>query len=192
MKRLVGVVLSIFVLCVVFTTPASATNPTEVSGRWTDSAYGAPPQMDPCGLNCLVTAPMWHDWGDGSFRGRDESDWRIMGHGPCATTKPNCCHANLNATGTFTGDLCLGEWAGDVCQGEMYSGSFDFVLQWQVTNPDPDDWTVDTFTGKLVILQGYDGFQGLHGVLEQWGRTGPHAKGGRVEYAGQVHFDPQP
>jgi len=100
--------------------------------------------------------------------------------------------ANLTATGTFTGDLCLGTWNGEECQGEVYSGSFDFRLQWHLTNPNPDDWTVDTFTGDLVILQGYDGFEGLHGVLEQWGRTGPRLKGGRVEYAGQVHFDPQP
>ena len=193
MKRLVRVVLIILVLTLVVTVPAAASKPTEVSGRWTDSAYTRPPEFNPNGpSNCSVTVGFWHEWGDGSFRGTSVSEWRIFAHGPCATSRPGMDPANLTATGTFAGDLCLGQWNGDVCQGEKYSGSFDFRPQWHLTNPNPDDWSVDTFTGSLVILQGYDGFEGLHGVLEQWGRTGPKARGGRVEYAGQVHFDPQP
>ena len=78
-------------------------------------------------------------------------------------------------------DTSMCEWEGDVCVGEMYSGSFDFTLQWHLTDPDPNP-EVDTFTGNLVILQGYDGFEGLHGVLEQWGRTGPTVVGGRVAW----------
>jgi hypothetical protein len=66
--------------------------------------------------------------------------------------------------------------------------SFDFDFEWHLTDPDPDP-EVDTFQGTLVILQGYDEFEGLHGVLELWGRTGP---GGVVAYEGRVHVDPQP
>ena len=190
MKRIVRVLLMISVLVLVFTVPVAATPPTDVSGKWIDSAYASPPQCEEHGLGGVVTAPMWHIWGDGSFRGRSESEWRITGLGTpespmtCTTTKPNCCHALLHATGTFTGDLLLG--------GKVYSGSFDFRLDWQVTDPCPPPCTEDTFKGKLVILQGYGGLAGLHGVLDCWGRTGPAARGGRVSYAGQVHFDPQP
>jgi hypothetical protein len=188
MNRLTRVVLLTLVLALVLAAPAAATTPADVSGKWTDGAYSSPPQCEEHGIGGVVTAPMWHVWDDGSFRGRSESEWRITGHGTpdspmtCTTTKPNCCHALLHATGTFTGDLLLG--------GEVYSGSFDFRLDWQVINPEPDDLTVDTFKGKLVILKGYGGLAGLHGVLDCWGRTGPTARGGRVSYAGQVHIDP--
>jgi len=188
MKRIVRVALLILALILVLAAPAAATRPTDVSGKWTDSAYDKPPKCEEHGIGAVVTAPMWHTWGEGSFLGRSESEWRITGIGTpespmtCAGTRPNCCPAHLHATGTFTGDLLLG--------GEVYSGSFDFRLDWDVINPEPDDWTVDTFRGKLVILKGYGGLAGLHGVLDCWGRTGPAPRGGRVEYAGQIHLDP--
>jgi len=194
MKRLVGVVLCISVLTLVLAVPAAATKPTEVSGRWTNGGSIIPPKpkFEPRGGNCLVTIRFWHEWVDGSFRGRDETDFRIMAHGPCETCAPNVDRAKLKGTGTFEGDLCLGVWEDADCLGEMYSGSFDFVFEWQLTDPDPDPEGGDTFTGNLVILQGYDGFGDLRGVLEQWGRTGPTLVGGRVAYRGRVHVDPQP
>jgi hypothetical protein len=185
MKRLVRVVLCVLVLALVLAAPAAATAPTDVSGTWTGK-YTIPPQpTNPCVPNCHLVATMTHIWADGNFQGTSESEWHIFGQGPCGDSKPNCCHALLKATGTFVGSLEL--------DGQVYAGSFDYRLQWQVIHPDPDQtggW--DTFVGKLVILRGYDGLEGLHGVLEQWGRTGPTAKGGRVTYAGQVHLDPQP
>jgi hypothetical protein len=186
MKRLVRVVLLILVLTLVLAAPAAATRPTEVSGKWTDSAYKIPPPP-PCEQRgpdtVTVTAPMWHTWGDGSFRGRSDSDWVITARDTtCATTLPNASPAKLHATGTFVGDLLLG--------GEVYSGSFDFSLEWRVTDPCPAPCTKDAMSGKLVILKGYGGLAGLHGVLDCWGRTGPKARGGRVDYAGQVHLDP--
>jgi hypothetical protein len=197
MRRLLRVVVWILVLTLVVTVPAAATKPVEVSGKWTNSAYDGLLQCKQHVVSVVVTAPMWHEWDDGGFRGRSESDWRIVGHGtpesPAdCTSKPNSVYALLHATGTFAGDLCLGTWDGDVCQGEKHTGSFDFRLQWQVTDPCPAPCDEDTMSGKLVILKGYDGLAGLHGVLECWGRTGPKAVGGRVSYAGQVHFDPQP
>ena len=188
MKRLVGVVLCISVLTLALAVPAAAARPTEVSGRWTDGRPIVPPVpvYAPRGGNCLVTIRFWHEWGDGSFRGRDETDFRILAHGPCETSEPNVDRAKLKGTGTFEGDLCLGEWEDADCLGEMYSGSFDFDFEWHLTDPDPDP-EVDTFQGTLVILQGYDEFEGLHGVLELWGRTGP---GGVVAYEGRVHVDP--
>jgi hypothetical protein len=190
MKRLVGVVLWISILTLVLAAPAAAARPTEVSGRWTDGRPIPPvPPYEPRGdNNCLVNIRFWHEWGEGSFRGRDETDFRIMAHGPCETSAPNVDRAKLKGTGTFEGDLCLGAWEGTDCLGEMYSGSFDFDFEWHLANPDPDP-SVDTFAGTLVILRGHDGFAGLHGVLEMWGRTGP---GGVVDYSGRVHVDPQP
>ena len=87
--------------------------------------------------------------------------------------------AKLMGTGTFEGDLCLGEWEDTNCLGEMYSGSFDFDFEWQLSDPDPDP-SVDTFTGKLVILQGYGGKIGgrwLLGQAESVGRTQKGATG---------------
>jgi hypothetical protein len=188
MKKLVGLLLVIPVMTLVFAVPTAATKPIDVSGRWADGAPIIPPApaYEPRGDNCLVTVSFWHEWGDGNFRGRDETDFRILVHGPCETSVPNLDRAKLKGTGTFEGNLCLGEWENTDCFGEMYSGSFDF--EWHLTDPNPDP-TVDTFTGKLVVLQGHDGLENLHGVLEMWGRTGP---GGVVAYSGQVHIDPQP
>jgi hypothetical protein len=185
MKRLVGVVLLISVLTLVLAIPAAATKPTEVNGRWTAGPPPIePPQREPRGKNCLITMRYGHEWVEGSFLGKDEADLRIMMHGPCEEEAPNVFRENLKWKGTFTGDLCLdGAWEGAACSGEMYSGRFDFTEQWQVT-PDPDP-EAETAKGKLVILQGYDGFAGLHGVLELWGRAGEW-----VEYGGQVHVDP--
>jgi hypothetical protein len=186
MKRLVGVILVVSVLILVLAIPATATRPTEVSGKWTAGSRIGPPQVEPRGKNCLITLKYWHEWGIGSFRGEDEIDLRIMEHGPCEDSAPNVFRENLKGTGTFEGDLCLsGVWEGTACSGEGYSGSFDFTLQWQVT-PDPDP-EADTFKGNIVILQGYDGFQDLHGVLECWGRVGA---GGGTAYKGRVHVDP--
>ena len=183
MKEFARVALTMAVLALVLATPAAATQPTAVGGKWTDSRYSSPPGCVQHGPNLVVTAPMWHEWGDGSFDGTSVSYWRITGQGSeCATTVPNSAHALLHATGTFTGDLLLG--------GEVYSGSFGYRLDWQVINPCAPPCDEDTFVGKLVILRGYDGLAGLHGVLDCWGRTGPKARGGRVTYAGQVHLDP--
>jgi len=93
------VVLIILVLTLVVTVPAAASKPTEVSGRWTDSAYTRPPEFNPNGpSNCSVTVGFWHEWGDGSFRGTSVSEWRIFAHGPCATSRPGMDPANLTAT----------------------------------------------------------------------------------------------
>jgi hypothetical protein len=156
-----------------------------VSGEFAGGHSLGPPELEPRGGNCLITISYWHDWGSGSFRGEDEVDFRIVQHGPCEAGA-NEYRENIKGTGAFIGDLCLGGvWDDDCGSGEVYSGSFDFALQWQVTpNPDPD---AATMKGTLVILQGYDGFEDLHGVLEFSGRVG---REGWAAYSGQVHVDP--
>jgi hypothetical protein len=186
MKRIVGGIGLILVLTLALAIPAGATKPTAVSGAMTDAHRVGPPQVEPRGGNCLLTMGYWHKWGLGSFRGEDEVDFRIMAHGRCEDVLPNLYRENLKGMGTYVGDLCLGgEWEEGVCSGEMYSGSFDFTLQWQTTpNPDP---TAPTTKGTIVILQGYEGFEGLQGVLDFSGRVG---SGGWSVYEGQVHVEP--
>ncbi|MBN1400199.1 MAG: hypothetical protein JXA74_05140 [Anaerolineae bacterium] len=192
MRRLGKVVLLITVLILVLAVPAAATKPAEVSGKWGTSKYTVTPPL-PCKQRgpgtIVINVPMEHDWGNGSFQGKSSSDWVIIGRETtCDTSVPGASPANLRATGTFVGDLYLGAM--------KYSGSFDFRLEWRITHVCP--WgveeceNVDTFAGKLEILRGYGGLAGLHGVLEQWGRTGPTGRWGYVFYKGQVHIDPQP
>jgi hypothetical protein len=73
---------------------------------------------------------------------------------------------------------------GECVGGAAYSGRFDFTGQWRITPaPEPEP----TMVGRFVILQGYNGFTGLHGVIEFLGRAGSD---GWAEYSGSVHIDP--
>jgi hypothetical protein len=186
MKKGLGTLLISLTLILILGVPSAATAPTEVSGQMVAAAPVIPPlpEQESHGDNCVITMRFWHAW-DGSFRGEDTADVRIVEHGSCDQSGPNKHRENIKWRGTFTGELCLGgTWEDSACiGGELYSGSFDFVGQWQVT-PAPEP----TFTGNFVILQGYDGFANLHGVLEFWGRVG--TVDGWGKYAGQVHVDP--
>jgi len=191
MNRMARVVLLVLALALMLAMPVAATPPTDVSGKWGTSKYTVTPPL-PCEQRgpdtIVINVPMEHDWGSGSFQGKSLSDWVITGRETtCETSLPGASPAHLRARGTFVGDLYLG--------GRKYSGSFDFHLEWRITNicswGVPGCENVDTFVGKLQILRGYGGLAGLHGVLEQWGRTGPTGRWGYVFYKGQVHIDPQ-
>jgi hypothetical protein len=188
MKKHLGMLWILLALVVLITVPAAAAKPTTVSGEMIAFGPIIPPfpQQETRGDNCIITLRFWREWG-GSFRGKDASDVRIIVHAPCDEGGPNLHRENIKWRGTYTGDLCLGgTWEENDCVGgELYSGSFDFVGQQQVTPaPAPEQ----TFKAKFVILQGYDGFAGLHGVLDFWGRAG--TIDGWGAYEGQVHVDP--
>jgi hypothetical protein len=182
MKKLLITVLCVCALMAALVPPVSADGPTTVSGSFVNSGWIDPPQPTPSGNTCVLTGSGWHQW-DGSFRGKEVFDVRIVVYGPCEEEEPNKFREELSWEGTFTGKLCLGgAWDGETCAGgQLREGSFDFTGAWEVTPaPSPQQ----TFSGSYVIGQGYDGLAGLGGEIDCRGRVG--MADGWVEYVGQL------
>jgi hypothetical protein len=167
MKKQICVLLSVLLLTLVLAVPASASKPTEVSGRrW----INAPPQnrvWRPAGNNCVVEVDITYGY-EGDLVGTSASHFWIVSHGPCGPSGPipYKYHETLHVRGTFTGEI-LG-----------VSGSFDFVET-------PKVWPADshkTSNSHLVVLSGAGDLAGLHGMLDI----------ARGDYSGRMHFDPQP
>jgi hypothetical protein len=88
MKKLLITVLCVCALMAALVPPVSADGPTTVSGSFVNSGWIDPPQPTPSGNTCVLTGSGWHQW-DGSFRGKEVFDVRIVVYGPCEEEEPN-------------------------------------------------------------------------------------------------------
>ena len=188
--RKVLVALSVaLTLALILALPVAATQPMEVSGRFTGAGHTEPPPPDISrGGNTFLERYYWHTWGEGSLLGYDEMVWQIVAHAPREVEAANMQRENLRAKGWFEGWICLGGMydENESCSGEPHGLSFEFTMQGQVRpTEDPAD---PTFKGRLTILRGESDLGAPHGVIEMWGRVG---RGGWMAYEGQIHFDPK-
>jgi hypothetical protein len=168
MKRKICVLLSVLLLTLALAVPASASKPSELSGRrW----INAPPQnrvWRPAGNNCVVEVDITYEY-EGDLVGTSASHFRIVSHGPCGPSGPlpYKYHETLHIRGTFTGEV-LG-----------VPGSFDFI---ETAKNWPEDSHKAEYGSRLVVLSGAGDLAGLHGMLDI-------VSG---DYSGRIHFDPQP
>jgi hypothetical protein len=168
MKRRMYTLLIILLLTLVLAAPASATNPTAVSGtRW----INAPPQnvtCTPVGRACIIEVDMSFGY-EGDLVGTSVQRVQIPSRCPCEAIglvplrRPETYHVR----GTFAGDV-LG-----------LSGTFDYIQTPQNGHEGSDR---SGFASQLTILSGSGDLAGLQGVLDV-------VDG---DYLGWVSFEPQP
>lgn len=167
-KQLIYVALLTAVALIVLVMPASATQPTAVSGEYTFIYENA--EMREAGQNCFIEVDATYPF-TGDLVGTATAHFSAISHGPCATAAPFANRETLHANGTFTGAV-LGK-----------EGTFDFVYEGQSRPVQPGQ---DALDARFIVLSGTGDLEDLHGFLEASYNLGNSYD----TYTGQMHFDP--
>jgi hypothetical protein len=161
------VALLVVVLLFAAVAPASASQPSTVSGTY-EFIYGQP-EVTEAGNNCFIEVDGTYPF-SGDLEGVATTHFDAISHGPCATAAPFNNRETLYGRGTFVGTV-LG-----------VSGTFEFVYEGHSYPVAPGQ---DALDARFIILSGTDGLANLHGVLEA-----SYDLGNTFDtYTGRVHFD---
>jgi len=153
---------------IVFALPASASQPTAVSGEYT-FFYGVPETRE-AGNNCFIEVDGLYPF-TGDLVGEAITHFRAISHGPCATAAPFANRETLYGRGTFTGTV-LGQ-----------DGTFDFVYEGRGLPVEPGQ---DALEARFIVLSGTGELENLHGFFEASYNLGDAYD----TYTGQMHFEP--
>lgn len=169
-KRILFVIVLAMVALVVITAPASATRPTDVSGK---IGFAGPPTnlvMQTSGKNCIIDVDVIYAFYDGDLNGTAPVHLRVVSHGPCPVEQFQY-NENLHASGTFVGEV------------DGKTGTFDFKYVGKGWPAEPSELAL---TAKIVVLSGTGELENLHGVFDV-----SYIMGDEFDsFSGQIHFDP--
>ncbi len=167
-KRILFAVILTFAFVFSLVMPASASQTMPASGKL---AWAGPPmnlEMKQFGTNCFMSTDIAYRFFDGNLDGSAETQWSILTHGPCPAS-PNQYKEDLMATGTFTGKV------------DGKSGTLKLLIVMKGWPAAPGELAN---IGKIIILSGTGGLEGLQGVLDVTYYMGDPSDA----YSGKLHF----
>ncbi len=154
-------------LLVALPAAASADPPATVDGSFI-APPPAPTSVHEAGQNCFVQIDDDTFVLTGDVQGDLVLDFMLVFHRPCAEFPG--LPANFRASAEFSGTVTI--------DGSAHEGSFTGAFNGRISEQ-------GLAAGRLVVLHGTGGLEGLHGVVELQGFPGV---GG--DYSGELHLDP--